>query len=93
MEEDKYWNSIDNFRGRTADRLDRLRRELGVVSLMVAYGDGISAAGKQSFDELAIHGSCEAEGQDECEPTIVATTPLELQTALKQKLGKSWRSV
>ena len=34
----------DNFRGRTADRLDRLRRELGVISLMVAYGDGISAA-------------------------------------------------
>ena len=76
----------DNFRGRTADRLDRLRRELGVVSLMVAYGDGISASGKQSFDELAIHGSCEAEGQDECEPTIVATTPLELQTALQAKI-------
>ena len=72
----------DNFRGRTAERLDRLRRDLGVVSLMVAYGDGISASGKQSFDELAIHGSCDAAGQDECEPTIVATTPQELQTAL-----------
>ena len=76
----------DNFRGRTADRLDRLRRDLGVVSLMVAYGDGISASGKQSFDELAIHGSCEAAGQDECEPTIVATTPQELQTALSAKI-------
>ena len=33
----------NKFKGRTADRLERLRRELGVVSLMVAYGDGISA--------------------------------------------------
>ena len=60
---------------------------------MVAYGDGIQQDGKQSFDELAIHGSCDnAAGEDDCEPTIVARTPQELQTALQQKLDKSWLS-
>ncbi|MAH97900.1 MAG: pilus assembly protein PilY [Euryarchaeota archaeon] len=76
----------DNFKGRTAGRLDRLRTELGVKSLMVAYGDGISAAGMESFDQLAIHGSCDTAGASDCEATIVARTPVELQTALQQKI-------
>ena len=35
--------------GRTADRLTRLRTDLGVKSLMVAYGPGIKDAGMHNL--------------------------------------------
>ena len=76
----------DNGLGETKDRLTRLRTDLGVKSLMVAYGPGIKAAGMTQFDELAVIGSCDAEGGQDCEATIVAKTPLELQTTLAQKI-------
>jgi type IV pilus assembly protein PilY1 len=38
------------------------------------------------FNELALVGSCDAAGGEDCEQTIVATTPLELQTELQQKI-------
>ena len=72
--------------GETKDRLTRLRTDLGVKSLMVAYGPGIKDAGMTQFDELAVVGSCDAEGGQDCEATIVAKTPLELQTTLAQKI-------
>ena len=75
-----------NFRGRTADRLTRLRTELGIKTLMVAYGDGIGTQGMRIFDELAVVGSCDTAGGDDCEETIVASTPQELQTTLQQKI-------
>ena len=53
---------------------------------MVAYGDGIKASGMNRFNELALVGSCDAAGGEDCEQTIVATTPLELQTELQQKI-------
>ena len=75
-----------NFQGRTAGRLTRMREELGIKTLMVAYGDGIKASGMNRFNELALVGSCDAAGGEDCEQTIVATTPLELQTELQQKI-------
>ena len=72
--------------GETKDRLTRLRTDLGVKSLMVAYGPGIRDAGMTQFDELAVVGSCDAAGNQDCEATIVAKTPLELQTTLAQKI-------
>ena len=74
-------------RGRTAARLEALRNmSPPVKTLFVAYGDGINPAGMQSFDELAVVGSCAAAGQQECEPTIIARTPEELTTQLQQKI-------
>ena len=78
--------AASNFRGRTADRLTRMREELGIKTLMVAYGDGISAAGMRKFDQLAVVGSCDAAGAEDCEQTIIAATPLDLQTELQQKI-------
>ena len=75
-----------SFQGRTAGRLTRMREELGIKTLMVAYGDGIKASGMNRFNELALVGSCDAAGDEDCEQTIVATTPLELQTELQQKI-------
>ena len=74
-------------RGRTAARLETLRNMTPPVkTLFVAYGDGIRAEGMQSFDELAVVGSCAAAGDSDCEPTIVARTPEELTTELQQKI-------
>ena len=76
-----------NNRGRTAARLETLRNMTPPVkTLFVAYGDGIRAEGMESFDELAVVGSCAAAGQSDCEPTIVARTPEELTTELQQKI-------
>ena len=72
--------------GRTAGRLRELRTQKGVKTLFVAYGDGIRPDGKLLFDEMAVAGSCDAAGGADCEPTIVASTPLELQTTLNQKI-------
>ena len=82
----KTGTASSRFRGRTADRLTRLRTELGVKTLMVAYGNGISAKGMRLFDELAVVGSCDTAGGTDCEETIVAATPQELQTSLQQKI-------
>jgi len=72
--------------GIKARKLTRMREELGIKTLMVAYGDGIKASGMNRFNELALVGSCDAAGGEDCEQTIVATTPLELQTELQQKI-------
>ena len=72
--------------GRTAGRLRELRTQKGVKTLFVAYGDGIRPDGKLLFDEMAVAGSCDAAGGADCESTIVASTPLELQTTLNQKI-------
>ena len=77
---------LDQFRGQAAPRITRLRQELGVKTLMVAYGDGIDARGMAYFDALAVKGSCDTAGGEDCEPTIVARTPQALKTELQQKI-------
>ena len=72
--------------GQAAGRITRLRQELGIKTLMVAYGDGIKAQGMEYFDALAVKGSCDTAGSEDCEPTIVAETPQELKTKLQQKI-------
>ncbi len=73
-------------RGEAAGRITRLRQQLGIKTLMVAYGDGIKAQGMEYFDALAVKGSCDTAGSEDCEPTIVAETPQELKTKLQQKI-------
>ena len=72
--------------GEAANRITKLRTDLGIKSLMVAYGDGIDATGMAYFDALAVKGSCDTAGGEDCEPTIVARTPQALKTELQQKI-------
>ncbi len=74
---------VNGQRGRTAERLTRLRQEFGVKTLMVAYGGGISNRGMNSFNALARIGSCDNAGDQECMDTIVADTPQDLRTQLQ----------
>ena len=74
---------VNGQRGRTATRLETLRRDFGVKTLMVAYGGGISARGMRSFDALARVGSCDNAGDEDCIATIVADTPQDLRTQLQ----------
>jgi len=66
--------------------VDRLRTTLKVKTLMVAYGNGIKPEGMALFDEMAVHGSCDAAGGENCEPTIIALTPQDLKTQLQSKI-------
>ena len=72
--------------GRTAQRIEQLRTQLGVRTLFVAYGGGIRTRGMQLFDSLARIGSCDDPNSTECEPTIVADTPESLKTQLQSKI-------
>ena len=55
---------------------------------MIAYGNGISDAGMDNFDEMAIAGSCnDPTGKHEdCRPTIKAETPQDLLTKLRSEI-------
>ena len=81
-----------NKRGNSQQKIIELREELGVKTLVVAYGDGIADRGMNVFDYLAMRGSCNAATLDEaadrkdCDPTIVAKTPAELKTKLASKI-------
>ena len=76
----------NNHLGKTSDTIVALRENLGVKTLMVAYGDGITDMGQTIFDELAWKGSCDQKGDADCEPTIVAKTGVQLKTQLAQKI-------
>ena len=67
-------------------KIEELRHSLGVKTLVVAYGGGISTLGMEKFDAMAIKGSCDAPGNSDCEGTIIADTPQQLKTALKSKI-------
>ena len=61
--------------------VDRLRTTLKVKTLMVAYGNELSQR-NASFDEMAVHGS-DAAGGENCEPTIIALPQDKAQLSLK----------
>ena len=67
-------------------KIEKLRHSLGVKTLVVAYGGGISTLGMDKFDAMAIKGSCDTAGAADCERTIIADTPQQLKTALKSKI-------
>jgi len=74
--------------GQAEDQIRLLRTSLGVKTIVVAYGGGITGGAMNNFDKMAIAGSCDdASGASkECEPTIVADTPQELKTQLQSKI-------
>ena len=80
--------------GQTAARMERLRK-MGVKSLYVAYGGGISGTNLDRFHELARIGSSnlgedttaqECRDHDECERAIIANTPEDLKSDLSSKI-------
>jgi len=81
-------------RGDTADRMETLRK-MGVKSLYVAYGGGITGTNLNRFHELARIGSSKladtATAQDciddeDCERAIIADTPEDLKSDLTSKI-------
>mgnify|MGYP001161446483 FL=1 len=71
-------------------KIKALRKDLGVKTIMIAYGDGISTGGMDNFDEMAIAGSCDdptGEAED-CRPTIEALTPQDLLTKLRSEIQR-----
>ena len=80
--------------GETAARMERLRK-IGVKSLYVAYGGGITGTPLLRFQELARIGSSdlpagttedECNNDDDCERAIEAATPTDLKTELTTKI-------
>ena len=81
-------------RGDTADRMETLRK-MGVKSLYVAYGGGITGTNLNRFHELARIGSSKlptgtTEAQciddEDCERAIIADTPEDLKSDLTSKI-------
>ena len=73
--------------GETLIRELRTNTDLGVRTLVVAYGEGIDEStidGK--FHKMAIAGSCDAEGDADCEEVIEALSPEALKTQLASKV-------
>ena len=67
--------------------IKKLRKEKGVTTLVVAYGDGIKdSLIINKFDPMALAGSCDTEGHEDCEKTIIAKTPEELKRKLQDKV-------
>ena len=88
----RFWNESPESRGGCTNgcdaeaKIEELRHSLGVKTLMVAYGGGISTLGMEKFDAMAIKGSCDTAGAGDCEGTIIADTPQQLKTQLKSKI-------
>jgi|TARA_B110000914_G_scaffold68231_1_gene59604 type IV pilus assembly protein PilY1 len=68
------------------EKIKLLRTGLGVKTIVVAYGGGIKASGLDRFDRMAIAGSCDGAGSEDCEAKIVADTPQMLKTQLQSKI-------
>ena len=84
----------DGAMNNVADAEERMAelRELGVKSLYVAYGGGITGTPLQKFHDMARIGSstatttAECDADPDCEKAIIADTPTDLKTALTSKI-------
>jgi len=73
-------------KARTEGKIEQLRRQHKVKTLVVAYGGGISGWAMDQFHSMAQKGSCNNLGNKACEETIIANTPGELKTKLQSKI-------
>ena len=64
-------------------RINTLRTAHKVKTAVVAYGAGISSNGLSKFADMAVAGSCGAEGDADCWQTIIANDPAALKTQLE----------
>ena len=68
--------------GTAADTISDLRAE-GVKTIVVGYGDGITTSAKNNFNKMAVSGSCDVEGGDECHVALYPETPNQLKSELE----------
>ena len=66
--------------------IKQLRLDLGVKTIVVAYGGGITGNPLKQFKQLAVAGSCNVAGDDDCHELIEADTPERLKTELQSKI-------
>ena len=85
---------VEGAGGQTADRMEALRK-MGVKSLYVAYGGGITGTNLDRFHALARIGSSELSASataqeciddEDCERAIIANTPEDLKSDLTSKI-------
>ena len=81
---DGMWRNHDSAR----ERIEALRQDFGVKTVFIAYGDNIKGTGKDQFEDMAVAGSCDAEGGDDCRPLIEALTPQDLLNKLKSEVAR-----
>ena len=81
---DGEWRNHDYAKG----RIENLRNERGVKTLVIAYGKDISEKGKKKFQEIAIAGTCDDENSSDCRDRIDAETPGDLLTKLKSEIER-----
>ena len=75
-------------RAQTEARIQKLRTNHKVKTLVVAYGGGIKGGSMNNFHRMARIGSCnDPTGKAKaCEETIIANTPGQLKTKLQSKI-------
>ena len=61
-------------------------RQAGIKTIVIGYGDGISDRAKINFNKMAVSGSCDAEGNEECHAAIYPETPNQLKSELESKI-------
>ncbi len=64
-----------------------LRQNYDVKTIFIAYGKDIDPAGEDKFEDMALAGSCDAEGND-CRDLITAKTPQDLLNKLKSEVAR-----
>ena len=64
-----------------------LRQQLGVKTIFIGYGKSLKADGIDAFEDMALAGSCDAEG-NECRGAIFAETPGDLLQKLKSEVAR-----
>ena len=60
---------------------------LGVKTIFIGYGKSLKADGIDAFEDMALAGSCDAEG-NECRGAIFAETPGDLLQKLKSEVAR-----
>ena len=63
---DGMWRNHDSAR----DRIEALRQDFGVKTVFIAYGDNIKGTGLDQFKDMAVAGSCDAKGGEDCRDLI-----------------------
>ena len=61
-------------------------RQAGIKTIVIGYGDGISDRAKINFNKMAVSGSCDVEGAEECHAAIYPETPNQLKSELESKI-------
>ena len=80
---DGMWRHHDKAR----EQIVLLRQNLGVKTVFIAYGKSIKGTGEDQFEDMALAGSCDAEGND-CRGLIKAESPQDLLNKLKSEVAR-----